>query len=1103
MDKHGGGPRALLERELLGGGLVLADGSTGSALEALAPGKASRAALLPLEELALVESLHAAYYAAGSDLAETATFTASARGLSRFAAELGERPEELAYRVNEAGARAARRAADAAEAADGRRRWVAGSIGPGDEAPSLGASSWAELRASYLPQARGLADGGADLALVETVQDPLQAKAAIAALASPEGGRGLPFIASATVDGRGHLLAGSSIEAFVAIMAPFRPLAIGLNCSGGPDELDHALAALAAYSPFPISFMPNAGLPRSEGGRTLWPVGPAAFGEKVAALARRYGVAIVGGCCGTLPEHIGALAARLADRPVPPARPAARPALASLYEPEHFGPGLFKIGERANAAGSKAFAEALGREDFEVLAEIALAQEPSGARALDLHLAKAGRDEASDLAALVAALAPRARAALCLDSREPEALERALPLAGGRPLVNSASLEEPGRARRVFELAREQGAAVVCLAVDGSGPAKTAEDKVRVCRALYDIAVGECGLEPASLLFDTLTFTAVAGPPGAAAETLRAIPLVKAACPGSLTVLGVGNVSFGLPRKARPALTSAFLGLARAAGLDAAIVDAGGVPEPESLDPALRRAAEAIVLGKAEEGLDPLQLLLGSAAAPPEPEPAPGAEAGPADSLRRAVLRGDGAAAAKAAGLLAEAGEGGRAASLVADAMGEAGRLWSSGSLPLPLVLRSAEAARRALAGLASASSAARGAIVMATVEGDLHDIGKNIAAAIVACSGWRVVDLGVDVKAERIVEAARAEGAAAVGLSGLLTRSLDRMREACAALEAAGSRALVLCGGAAADPAFAAASLEPEHPGLVLACRDAFEALRALDAAEAAPAGRPAADEPPAREGPPRKAASPIAPRVGPAFEPARPGAEELGPFGLEALLEALDRKTLFGPRWGYGRADFPAAEAELAKLAARLAASRFPGARALGGLFRCRRSGASLLEIEDPSGGAPQIWAFPVEAAPPKRCLAAYFAETGDALGLLAVSVDPSLGREAAALREAGRYEEYWRLHGLGSALAEAAAGLAHERLTREMEAAGSGCPGRRYSFGFPACPGVELQPSLLALLGAERIGLSLTSGFQLKPEHSVTAFVVARPDAEYFNP
>jgi 5-methyltetrahydrofolate--homocysteine methyltransferase len=1171
-------------RALIGSRLLLADGSTGTALEAMAPELAAggRLALLPLERPEIVEALHDAYFAAGADLVETATFSASARDLARFAGDYPGGAAALCYGVNRAAAAIAARSARKAEAQGprGRKgggpqpRLVAGSIGPGDAPPSLGASTYAELFESYLPQARGLADGGADLAIVETCQDPLQIKAALAALGSPEGGRGLPFIVSATVDGRGRMLAGADIAAFVAIAAPFAPLALGLNCSGGPDELETPLAELAALSPFPLCLMPNAGLPCSSGGCTTYPFGPELFAAKVEALARRFGLAIAGGCCGTTPAHIAVLHARLADRPAASARPPLRPALASLYSARNIGPELFKIGERANSAGSAAFAALLDAEDFEGMADKALAQEASGAAAIDLHLSRPGRDEAADLERLAALIAPRAQAALCLDSGDPEALERVLPLVGGRPLINSTSLEDPERARRVFALASRFGAAVVCLALDGAGPARTVADKVRVCRALYDMATGEFGLQPQALLFDPLTFTIAAG--GDAAATIEAIGAVKAACPGSLTVLGVGNVSYGLPRPTRAAVTSLFLEAAVRAGLDAAIMDTAGVPAPDSIDPGLKKAAlaalglkgaespsamgDASVDATAGEPGDRLDALLawaaekakagkggaGASAAASAGTAAPGQASGepepadPASRLKAALSRGD-KVSAEALGREVAALRGSAALmNLVTEAMAESGRLWNEGRLSLPLVLRSAEAARRALAPLAGASAAeAKGAVVMATVKGDLHDIGKNIVAAILACSGWQVVDLGTDVPAAVIVEAARSRHAIAVGLSGLLTRSLAEMRAACAALAAAGSECLVLCGGAAVSADFVAREIEPLHPGLVSACPDAFAAAELLDRAAEARAAAPrppakpaseaaargdseaaaAAAAAPASPAAPSPESRPIAPKAEPAYEPPFLGAAEPRGIPFRELLARLNRPTLFAARWGYGRRDFGKAEAELAALLGEAEALAEP--RFVYGYFPVTALGeTSLIVTGAPAappaaapapapaaGSAPTIAAaplalpFPREPGGARRTLAAYFCPRGDYLAFFAATAGPGLGRGARTLKDEGKLEAYWHLHGLGSALAEAAAQYAHDWIGAEILASGAASAGKRYSFGFPACPGLEFQAPLLELLGAGRIGISATSGHQLDPEHSVTAFIIAREDAAYF--
>jgi 5-methyltetrahydrofolate--homocysteine methyltransferase len=612
----------------IGSGLLIADGSTGTALESLSPGIGAKAALLPLTDPALLGVLHGAYFDSGAMLVETATFTSSARGLEAFAESgvYGIRdPGELAYAVNRAGAEAAAIAARAAEARTGETRWVAGSIGPGESPPSFGMATWKQLYESYLPQARGLADGGADLAIVETCQDPLQIKAALAALMSPDGGRGLPFIVSATVDASRRMLAGTSLAAFVAIVAPFKPLALGLNCSGGPDELEESLAELASLSSLPICFMPNAGLPERVESRTIYPFGPEVFAAKVGAMVRKYGVAIVGGCCGTGPAHIAALRAALRaelgreqDNPTAPSsmpasaqqvspaantstspqpradgkvgrRPSRPSALASLYEARPIGPELFLIGAKANTSRSAAFAALLDASDFDGMAEMALDQE--GAGALDLRVAREGRNEVADMTELVGSIALRARAALCVDSGDPRTLEAVLSQTGGRVLVRSVSLADVSAARQIFALARRHGAAVVCRCVDEEGGPRSLSGITRIGRELYDLATGEFGLLPEALFFDPIVFP-LATEPGAAAATLDAIPAIRSACPGSSTIIAPGDFSRGMPGNIQSQAESVFLSLARARGLDAAILDIQALPPVDTLDSAFREAIE-------------------------------------------------------------------------------------------------------------------------------------------------------------------------------------------------------------------------------------------------------------------------------------------------------------------------------------------------------------------------------------------------------------------------------------------------------------------------------------------------------------------------------
>ena len=1148
-------------RTIFGTRLLLGDGSTGTALEELAPGRS--ATFLPLEDPGIVEDLHRAYFEAGSDLVETATFGASERALAKAGAP------GLARALNRAACEAAVRAARRTEEADGRPRWVAGSVGPGEDPPSLGASTYAELVESYRPQMDGLLEGGADLVIIETCQDPLQIKAALGALfdAQVEAGRDLPFIVSATVDSSGRMLTGTGMDALAAIVAPFRPLALGLNCSGGPEDLAGTLKALARVSAAPLSLMPNAGLPRLEAGRAVYPMGPEEFARATARMARRFGVSLAGGCCGTGPAHIRTLAALLADRPRPFARPTFRPRLASLYQvwpPGDSGSepggaastGFLRVGEKANAAGSAAFAKRVLSGDVEGQAALALAQEEAGAHALDLHLARPGRDETADLCALAGRLVGSARAALSLDSADPEVLAAALPRIGGRPLLNSANLEDEAKARRVFRLARRFGAAVVCLALDGRGPARSVPDKVAVCRALYDRALSE-GLNAEDLYFDCLTFSLASetgGFEGAAARTLEAIPRVKEACPGSSTILGVGNVSFGLPRSLRPLVTAVFLDAARAAGLDAAILDPG-LPDPETVDPAIRSAVETLIGGEADAeartaALDEL-LTRAPGQAEASLQEAPGSA--PPDRLRASILRGEATAAAnaarEAAGIIPHdavpetpepqksAGGGTQPQSadlrpgeplsvtaLVASAMSEVGFRFACGDLPLPRVLRSAEAAQAALGVLSSeaaTSGPARGTVVLATVKGDLHDIGKNLTGLILEGSGYRVVDLGTDVGIERLLDAVRAEGADALGLSGLLTRSLEEMRKAAQALGQSGPDTLLLLGGAAVDRRFVETELEPLFPGRVRACSDAFDALRFLTADRApktVPAAAPAPSEVPAvpsagqptealvdPPGPFRAKAPEKSMQAVPAAAPVsvwRPpfvGSRVVDELYTEELFEALDRKTLLQVRWDFGRRRIKEAEEAFARVAGLVRTRGLCRAAGVYGYFSCEHRGEGLLSVDDGRGGTREF-RFPVVDGAEVRTVAGYFDGPSSVIPIFAVSVGAELSRAAAELRARGDQQEYFLLHGLSAALAEAAAEVLHRRIGRDLLEAGAGTPGKRFSFGFPGCPGLEFQGELLNLLGANRIGLGVTEGHQLTPEFSVTAFVVPRADARY---
>lgn len=1165
--------RAELERRP-----VLFDGATGSYAAALfGELDAYERDRLALLDPGKVLRVHRDYLAAGARALKTATFNANAIALAagRGAAPV---PVDEAYELNAAAAALARAAAAEAESRDGLVRWVAGSIGPGSAAPSLGGPGYRELVASYLPQARGLVAGGADLALIETVQDPVQAKAAIEAwkLACDGAGRALPFVVSATVDAAGRLLSGASPAAFAAAVEPFGPLAVGLNCSGGPQELMRAYAALAAFASTRLSFIPNAGLPRRGlDGELYWPLAPEAYASAMAAAWGDATPSLVGGCCGTDPGHIEALARQLADGEVGRGPRRRSFALASAFEAKPLRPGRrFLIDERSNAQGSAAFKRLVADGDQAAALRFVLERASSGADGADLNVA--GPRERVWLPAIAAAAAPLASAALSLDSVDPEALTAALPGLAGRPLVNSVNLEDEPRAERLLRLAARHGAAVVCLALDADGPARDAKAKLEVARRLYELSL-KAGLEPADLLFDLCTFPAAAGgaaSAGSAYETFAALAALGEACPGAGSVLGVGNSSFGLPKAMRPRFTAAFLERALEAGLSAAIVDpaAAGLlgPDGRAADEEQRRFARLAqpFFGPGEPSAQELDALLTWA------ESAPAAGCGAADAAADAEGRGEGASSfasgpaspAEALGdaiaernapaalmaIQAALGDGIEPSELarrIAEAMAALGKRYDAGNLPLPLVLCSADVARAGFDALKSAAALetaatgpvgqARRLVLLSTVKGDLHDIGKNLVAMVLEAGGYEVADLGIDRGADEIAEAAVERGAFAVGVSGLLTRSLVEMEAVAEALARRGSKAPLLCGGAAVDRAFVSERLEPLRPGLVRYGKDPFEALRILGSLAAPdradPPRRPAGSESPAVAGS-ECSAEGVARPAGAAAPPVGDSPAVYLRFTLGELVPLLDRPTIIEARLRFGRADRARGERlldEALSLATASAAAEGyePGAEASYSWFAVRAAPGDAIEFypagaADPGArsagsgaGAPDFsagiadtgaggrgpivsFAFPREPDGKRRSLYDYYSTLSEAP---AFCVTLGAWAEAALRRakEAGDGGLYLATHAVLAGLSEAAAEFMHRRLADEARALGMDAPGKRYSFGYPACPGVERNAELLAALGAGGVGLKATQSGQLVPEFSVSALVIPLNAAEYFNP
>ena len=1118
--------------------LLIFDGACGTNLQAMAipatawEGREGCNEWLNRTAPEAIRSLHAAMLEAGATVVETNTFGANAIVLAEYG--LADRVAEL----NRAAVEHAHRAI-----AGRPGRYVAGSVGPTTKLPSLGHIGFDELHAAYAAQMRVLVEAGVDALVVETSQDLLQAKTAvIAAVETVAGcGRDVPILVSVTVEPAGTLLAGADLGAVAATLEPFPVFSLGLNCAAGPEQLAPHVRALARVWPRRLSLMPNAGLPEVAEGRTRYPLEPEAFAEALRRHVEEDGVSIVGGCCGTRPDHIRALAQALAGR-TPAARGAraapAAPALASAYHAVVLrqDPPPLLVGERANANGSKRFRERLLADDLEGALRVAQEQERDGAHAADLCVAYAGRDEAADLAELTRRFAAALRIPTVLDSTNPAALEAALRLHPGRCLINSVNLEDGGaKLDRVCALAKRFGAAVVALTIDERGMAATADEKLAVARRLRDRAVERHGLRPEDLLFDPLTFTLGAGDEKlrrSALETLEAIRRIKAELAGAGTILGVSNVSFGFAPRARRVLNSVFLHEALAAGLDAAIVDAGKVLPYAAIPEADRRVCLDLLYDRApDDGRAPLAAFLehfAGAAGPEAERGAAGDDGPPEERLAEQVVRGDADGLEDALAVLLRRRS---ALSILNDvlvpAMRRVGELFGRGELLLPFVLQSAEVMKRAVDRLRphlerEGDGAAGRRVLLATVQGDVHDIGKNLVAILLGNNGYRVIDAGIKAPAAEIAARARAEAVDAIGLSGLLVQSALVMRDDLGAFRAAGLRVPVLLGGAALTPKFVARDCAPRYDGPVVYCADAFAGLRALRELEAGTLRSTEWSEvAEAGEGAPVRAEG--ISHDHPVPRPPFFGRRHVTDIDPRAVLPYLNEPALFRARWGYrrGKLSEEAYEALLREtvrpkyeeLVRQALAEGLLAPRAAYGWFRAWADGDALVVEHD---GAKYRFAFPRQAAPPRRCLSDFFrsaAEGGDVVGLFLVTAGERLGERARALFAADRYRDYFELHGFGVEFVEALAESWHERMRVELGIAEPraaetadgptrGGRGARYAFGYPACPDLSLHRELFALLGPEAIGVSHTDSWQLVPELSTSALVAHHPQATYFS-
>ena len=1079
----------------------------------------------------VVQAIHRAYLDAGADCVETNTFGANATALAEYG--IADRIGELAR----AGARLARVAADEA-AADGRPRFVLGSMGPGTKLPSLGHVTYATLRDAYQTQAAALLAGGVDAFQIETSQDLLQVKAAVvgARRACRAVGVRVPIFASITMETTGTMLLGSEIGAVITALGALRVDGIGLNCGTGPDRMGEHLRELARRVPVLLTCMPNAGMPELTPDGPRYPMGPDDFAAAVASFADEHGVGLVGGCCGTTPAHIARLAELVRGRAPLARHPEVEPALASLFGEVALRQetSYLSIGERTNANGSKLFREAMLEGRWDDCVDIAKQQSRDGAHVLDVCVDYTGRDGTLDMRELASRLATAVTTPLMLDSTEPAVIEAGLECLAGRPIINSVNYEDGARLARLLPIVVEHGAAVVALTIDADGQARTAVRKVAVAERLIADLTTRWGFALDDIVVDCLTFPITTGQDETrrdALETIEAIRELAQRHPGLHFTLGVSNVSFGLQPAARAVLNSVFLAECQAAGLDSAIVHAARIIPIARIPDEQRQAALDLIYDRRRTGYDPLKEFLGMFTQANSPlERAELVELPVAERLRRRIV--DGAAHGLEADLT-EALAGKSALDIVNDdllvGMKTVGELFGAGQMQLPFVLASAEVMKKAVAflepHLEAGAASGRGTVVLATVAGDVHDIGKNLVDIILTNNGYRVVNLGIKQPVGAIADAAVANGADAIGMSGLLVKSTTVMRDNLIELNRRGlAHVPVLLGGAALTRAYVEGELSAVYDGVVRYARDAFEGLALLEqitngtvVAPPARARARARVAPPAVGGPRSDVARDVDVPVPPFW-----GSQVIADVPLDEVAALLDERALFAGRWGLRAGVAGPSYEELVasdgrpRLHALLDRIRDRGLAGLAvayGYWPCHSAGEALV-VGDPEDPAREVarFTFPRQPSGRRLCLPDYFrdetqaAELGpDVLPLQVVTVGPALSQATAELFRADKYREYLELHGVGVQLAEALAEWSHARVRAELGFTDEGphrYRGERYSFGYPACPDLAQRGSVVALLEADRIGVTLSNELQLHPEQSTDALIVHHPEAVYFN-
>jgi 5-methyltetrahydrofolate--homocysteine methyltransferase len=1116
-----------------------------------------------------VEKVHAGFLDVGCDVIETNSFNGTPVDFAEYG--IGDK----AYEMNVLAARLAKRIASDYSTAS-KPRWVAGSMGPGRKLPTLGHISFNDLKAAYTEQVRGLLDGGVDLLIVETCQDLLQTKAALVGIFEhfKATGSKVPVIAQVTIEVFGTMLNGTEISAALTSLAPFPIDLIGMNCGTGPRHMTESIRYLCENAPLPVSVLPNAGLPSVKDGKMHYDETPETFTEQLVHFARDFGVNVVGGCCGTTPDHLKLVVEAMQS--ISPKRHDNQfvAAASSIYiqQPYVQDTSFLIIGERVNASGSKKMRDLLNAEDWDGLVSLAREQEREGAHILDVNVDFVGRDGEKDMHELASRLVTNVKIPLMFDSTEWQKMEAGLEHAGGKSLLNSTNYEdgEP-RFLKVLELAKRYGASVVIGTIDEQGMARTAEGKFQIAQRAYQQAI-ETGIPASDIFFDPLALpisTGIQEDRRNALETIEGIRQIKKHLPGAFTLLGVSNISFGLNAASRVVLNSVFLHDAVEAGLDAAIVNASKIEPLNRIgEDQLKVARQLIYDERKFDGdnctYDPLteftKLFEGvkskSAVKVSKGETVE-------ERLKNHIIDGEKIGLEEELSLALETHSAlDIINNILLDGMKVVGDLFGSGQMQLPFVLQSAEAMKAAVRFLEpymekKGGATAKGTMVLATVKGDVHDIGKNLVDIILTNNGYKVHNLGIKQSIDSILQAYQEYGADAIGMSGLLVKSTLIMKENLELMNERGINVPVVLGGAALTRRYVEDDLKSLYKGRLFYARDAFAGLHTMDKLVGGN-GQASTDEPDVAvldhsedvedligEEAKLGIRKPLKPRAivqhkdtthtqrsavsEDVIIPAAPfyGSRVVADIPLDEVFAFINETALFKGQWQFKQGRTPLEQYKelvdtkvrpiLDDLKLKSQREHLLAPKVVYGYFPCQSEGNDLIVYHEDHKTERLRFTFPRQPNGKHLCLADFFASTTsgktDVVAFHLVTIGRRATEYSQELFKSDNYADYLYFHGLSVESAEALAELWHKRIREELGIAGKDAreltklfhqqyQGSRYSFGYPACPNLEDQQKLFSLLDPSRIDVNLTEEFQLEPEQSTSAIIVHHPEAKYFS-